>query len=199
MIKKSFITLFIIGILIVCTSNVNYINPKDNPDRFIVWDGKYQLKWDDFQGEPNYNQKYAAVTWTMIERKQVGLLEDKILVHVSTLFIINKSWIKKGEQNNNLLLHEQLHWDIAELYARKSRKTYLEHISYDLNSTFKFMNEDYDKMLKEKEVFQKKYDIETNYSKNKVKQKEWAKKVKALLKEYEAYADTYIEIKRVKK
>ncbi|MBN2729823.1 MAG: hypothetical protein JXR53_11430 [Bacteroidales bacterium] len=40
-----------------------------------------------------------------------------------------------------------------------------------------------------KKQFQKQYDLETDYSRNEEKQKEWTEKVNALLKELEEYAE----------
>ncbi|MBV6484842.1 MAG: hypothetical protein KFKLKKLM_01360 [Flavobacteriales bacterium] len=195
---KYTVYILFIGAVLSCSST-SVLNKQETQPEYILWDGKYKLVWEDFKGEVDSQyDEYDAVTWVLIDQRQKGLLEDKILYEVVTYFVINDSWVKKDKMNKELLQHEQLHWDISELYARKFRKMCSEHISHNLNSTFKYFNQEYDKMLLEESAFQTKYDTETNYSKNKEKQKEWVKKVKALLKKYEAYADTYLEIKRVK-
>lgn len=190
--------IFFIGAIFSCSST-NFFNKKDKQSDYILWNSKYKLEWEDFKGKEDIQSEYDAISYTLIDQRQKGLLEDKILYEIATYFVSSLSWVKKDQKNNDLLFHEQLHFDISELYARKFRKICLEHTSHNLNSTFKYFNKEYDKMLIEELDFQHQYDTETNYSKNKEKQKEWVKKVKALLKEYEAYADTYIEIKRVKK
>ena len=70
-----------------------------------------------------------------------------------------------------MLNHEQLHFDIAELFARKLRKE-LEKPRFTTASTEEIFsavasfNMELDKM-------QKRYDNETNHYRNKKKQKKW--------------------------
>lgn len=73
--------------------------------------------------------------------------------------------------------HEQLHFEIVELFARKFRKVILE-TKFKRNGK-KFQNEFlqiYNRIDKEKDAYQSLYDQETNFSRNELKQKEWLEK-----------------------
>lgn len=201
MMKKVLQILLVLLSLTMCSSiNVSNFNVEvtnENLNDFILWEKGVKLKWNNFRGIPNYNSKHSAITSTLIKDNQVGLLKDKILIDVSTYFSIGKSWVKKEKTSKNLLNHEQLHWDIAELSARKLRKIYSTHKSESLNESFQYFNEKYDEMIKEKRLFQDLYDKETDYSINKKKQKEWERKISLLLREYEEYSSVHVEVERI--
>ena len=84
--------------------------------------------------------------------------------------------------------HEQGHVDISELFARYLHQAIIE---YPLN--LKYLKRDLDNIYQEhmelKEEFQNLYDTETDYSRNKDKQREWTQKINDLLIEMEDYAD----------
>jgi len=87
--------------------------------------------------------------------------------------------------NEIVLAHEQLHFDITELHARKLR--------YNID-TFKFsidikseMNNLQIKANQELEAMQKQYDNETNYSINVDVQKKWQIFIQGELKKLDAY------------
>ena len=86
-----------------------------------------------------------------------------------------------------ILSHEQGHFDIAEIFARKLYKKMSEY-KFNRRTYQKELNKIYQDILDEKEEIQNDYDRETNHSINKEKQAEWLKKLKRLLEEYEDYA-----------
>ena len=79
--------------------------------------------------------------------------------------------------NESVLAHEQKHFDIDELYARKLRKQVKEN-TYTSYSNLKTKSDSlYNVIDKEMDIFQDKYDEETDGSMNGDKQREWNKKV----------------------
>ena len=80
-------------------------------------------------------------------------------------------------------MHEQGHFDITEIYARK-----LDNALRDYNFNPKRFKTDLDEIYKdimeEKEELQNQYDLETDYSRNKEKQTEWLKKIQKELAKY---------------
>ena len=74
--------------------------------------------------------------------------------------------------NNQALDHEQGHFDIAEIYARKIRSEVARQIitKSDFDSKFKLL---YDRIYQEYQKFQVKYDQETNRGLNLNKQQEY--------------------------
>jgi len=163
---------------------------------FIPWSESYKLSWSDYLGTPDYSA-HDAVTWVSYQTTQIGLREDAILFDIRCCFIKSKSW-KRPNVSNNLLKHEQLHFDIAEIFTRKIRKEFLKFkcYSFNLDECFYELKEIREMIVMQDTEFTKQYDQETNFSKNKEKQKEWEKKIKAMLKEYEQYANPYVEVKR---
>ena len=87
-----------------------------------------------------------------------------------------------------ILTHEQGHFDIAEIFARKLNKLMKEY-NFDWNTYRQDLKKIYQDVLDEKEDMQNKYDEETNHSINKEKQEEWLKKISGKLKELDAWAD----------
>lgn len=87
--------------------------------------------------------------------------------------------------------HEQLHFDIAELIARKSRKE-ISLGEYD-KQTFKIQfNSIAKKFLVMLNIEQDLFDQQTNHAMNENKENEWENKVANELKEMEIYGDSIV-------
>lgn len=118
--------------------------------------GYRKLSWNDFNGKPGVN--WAAMTYYSFETTTV---QDGNVVteqHAKVFFESNKSWVRN--RNERVLRHEQLHFDIAEIYARKLTAT---------------MNPD--SLWKECYKIQNLYDNETNHSIDSVAQGRWERKI----------------------
>ena len=90
---------------------------------------------------------------------------------VSANFNKNTSWCRKEYQSETLLKHEQLHFDIAELFARKLKLAFSNY-SYSRNYQNEILEIFEEKKL-EYHAMQRRYDEETEHSLNMFKQKEW--------------------------
>jgi len=147
------------------------------------------LTWDDFEAAPVKQSGAAALTASGITfgfsiNKEDGRIVD-FSTTVESLFYPEKSWVKPEHANAHILRHEQLHFDITELHARKFRKQIQQlkvsqNIRSQLNRLYKTTNEALTEM-------QKRYDAETNHSINKEKQAEWETFVIRELRKFEAY------------
>ncbi|WP_299249273.1 DUF922 domain-containing protein [uncultured Cytophaga sp.] len=144
------------------------------------WTTERKLTWSDFKGKPDKSNPAAALTYTDI-KMNASLNNDVISILVENLFNQNLSW-SKNKNSASLLAHEQLHFDITEIYTRKIRLKMNEIASAKTiqNGT---LNKESSKLLKEWKQFQNKYDEETNHGILTDKQKEWQLKVQSLLKE----------------
>ncbi len=102
------------------------------------WLKEKKLTWADFKGNPDTNNPFDAVTSSEISyRSSVKVINNKKEINyiVQSYFIPNKSWvIKKSLTNLDLLAHEQLHFDITELYARKFLQK-LKKLRFTKNAT----------------------------------------------------------------
>lgn len=156
----------------------------------VAWSKGRQITWSDFQGTPDAGSSYYAYTATRTTYKSQWDADGNISVTVICEFNPSRSWKKQADLTDALLRHEQLHFDIAELFARKMRKEYATYCQThkasaeagtDLDGIFKRAQEELRK-------YQDAYDTETDHSKNKPKQAEWDKKITNELKELDSYA-----------
>jgi predicted secreted Zn-dependent protease len=105
---------------------------------------------------------------------------------ISCYYNPNRSWTK-SKDSDYLLAHEQLHFDITELFVRKLRKQ-LAEFGNDCEGLSKHIEDYYNRNYKEFVAYQDRYDRETKHSLNKEKQQFWEEKVSRELKELKSYA-----------
>ena len=99
---------------------------------------------------------------------------------MNAYFYPNESWYKPDICDDFILGHEQLHFDISELFARKMRRK-LRRTSFSDNVKAE-IRKIYKDILKELKDYQELYDWETDFSRNREKQLEWNKKITEALK-----------------
>ncbi|HLT33703.1 MAG TPA: DUF922 domain-containing protein [Aquaticitalea sp.] len=155
----------------------------------IPWRENTKLRWNHFRGKPAKNISAAAVTASGItfefsiqetESHVVGF-NSKVFAH----FYPNQSWYVKELCNAHILAHEQLHFDITELYARKFRNQISElKLSNTIRNQLQSLHENINKELA---ATQRRYDKETDNSKNPKMQSQWAAYVEKELAKREAY------------
>ena len=95
---------------------------------FLVWSKSSFLSWDDFQAESNpaaFEDAHSVIkyryTWT-VHSDQEG---SEILFYIDNLQLSIEfhkilSWVRESQANENLLKHEQGHFDLAELVRREN-------------------------------------------------------------------------------
>lgn len=152
----------------------------------VLWNSAKRLTWSDFRGKVPPASVPAATTASGISYTYTANLlhhEVKLDFEVNAYFYPNESWYKPEVCTENTLAHEQLHFDISELFARKMRKR-LRRTSFSDNVKAE-VREIYQEILKELGDFQDQYDWETNFSRNKEKQMEWNKKIAKAMKSEE--------------
>ena len=97
----------------------------------ILWKAENALQWEDFKAAPPAGKKVAATTASGLSYnyKARGVAgKYKLDFQVVTFFYPQKSWYHPDLVDSVILTHEQLHFDISELYARKFRKMLSERI-----------------------------------------------------------------------
>lgn len=143
------------------------------------WRSGEKLSWSDFKGSPDYEHPYAAITYSgMSYGFSAEIINGKVWVKydVKSFFVANKSWVKRWYSNDRgLLEHEQLHFDITELYARKfrkrlSEKVFTENVKSEIKKIYKDITD-------EKVKIQELYDVETDHSKKHQVQLSWQQKI----------------------
>ncbi|MDO6604868.1 hypothetical protein [Arenibacter palladensis] len=134
-----------------------------NPEAFekeILWNPNRKLQVKDFKGSP-LDKPYVAATNTYFGYStSVKSEENLVIVEVDTYFDCELSYFKNNKNQSLVLNHEQLHFDITELYARKFIQrlhqeiksfedliTNVERIGNEVNKELLLKQEDYDKAV----------------------------------------------------
>lgn len=176
----------IVIIAVTVTANLHAQQTKEPIDFkvYMEWQEFDPLDWEDFRGyRPD---QYNGDAGSVVKIKAVPyIVRKKIKYDVYALFDKTKSWAL--ERSPQLLKHEQLHFDIAELYARKIRKKILQ-LSGNKKNDLKTYNREIKKLLNESNEFDRLYDVETLHGSITRKQKEWELKVKQSLASLKDFA-----------
>ena len=94
----------------------------------IHWDPERRLTIADFRG-PMGHSDFAAEASTGIQTEAQGSSTDATFqVTIQSYFDPCKSWMRPKERNAYTLDHEQLHFDITELFSRKLAARYAREI-----------------------------------------------------------------------
>jgi len=161
-----------------------FLNEREETEEYIPWLPEQRLNWENFQCEPKRGTDAVASTSTSLGiayQVQGG----KLSYHITCNFSKIKSWgLMKTDY---ILAHEQGHFDITEIFARKLDEA-LSHMDFNKRTFKKDINEIYQEIVKQKEEYQKSYDGETDHSRNRKVQYDWLEKIQQLLDETEPYA-----------
>jgi hypothetical protein len=153
-------------------------------EELIPWAPDQKLTWSDYKGKADPSTGAAASTATYLGI-DYNFSPEGFTYKISCSFSKNKSW--GLHRNDHILGHEQGHFDIAEIYARKLNQK-MRTYKFDRNTYKTDLQKIYQDVLTEKEEMQNKYDEETNHSIIKDKQSDWLKKIQKMLDEYKSYA-----------
>ena len=157
--------------------------PSDEKEDNIIWNENYKLNWNDFKGSAGITSFMAQSNCIFSYRAEPmpgkGVLN--LNIRLNACFDRRGSWVKSGQKKDTLLAHEQLHFDICEIYVRQLRKkilnTELNPMEFDkqINLLFEEVWKDY--LLK-----QQQYDDETAHGIITDKQQFWQEDINNQLK-----------------
>ncbi|MBC8032596.1 MAG: DUF922 domain-containing protein [Chitinophagaceae bacterium] len=153
-------------------------------DELIPWESTRRLTWADFKASPDNNSENAALTSSGITFGW-GFGEKGFSYEITCTFNKQKSWGRI--KNAYILAHEQGHFDITEIFARKLKKAIAEH-KPDTKNSGKELGAVYSRVMTELSQMQADYDQETDHSRVKAKQEEWLVKISKELASLEAYS-----------
>lgn len=170
---------------VINTEEIVIKEPRVENEEFIPWIASRRLTWDDFQCEPKRNTDAVASTSTSLGISY-RIKNSKLSYEVTCNFSKVKSWglIK----TNYILAHEQAHFDITEIFARRLHQA-LQDFIFNSNNFTSGINSIYQRIVDEKEAFQQAYDRETDHSRKKPEQLLWLLKIQTILEDTEIYAD----------
>ncbi|MGV3528506.1 MAG: DUF922 domain-containing protein [Flavisolibacter sp.] len=150
----------------------------------IPWLANRKLTWDDFQSTPVAASETVALTSTSLGLNY-KVLNNSIQYQVTCYFTKYKSWATM--KTDYILAHEQGHFDITELYARKLHQE-LQAYVYNSRTYKKDISEIYRNVVQEKEALQMAYDRQTDHSRNRRVQAEWQERIDQMLLDSDFYA-----------
>ncbi|HTA83381.1 MAG TPA: DUF922 domain-containing protein [Bacteroidia bacterium] len=156
----------------------------------IVWRKDSLLTKDDFKAKPHQGgpMGYTVSSIFFYTNENNG----QLVFEVEALFLKSKSYIV--QYSEYVLKHEQLHFNITELYARKLRKMIADKDFKKVSNMNQVIQNMYNKVEQEWERTEQKYDDETNHGLNAARQQEWSDNIKSQLDALDAYSNTEVNI-----
>lgn len=152
----------------------------------IVWHKERKLAIRDFKGSIEQRPFQAATVSAFQYFTERNPLNGKANIKAQSLFYCPLSYFKPSDSDSLILAHEQLHFDITELYARK----FIEKIVKEV-PTYQSLLDKHEQIAKDiVKAWQQKQDeydseVYADYS----KQAKWDKWVKEQLQAYAAFKD----------
>lgn len=153
----------------------------------MEWKEDRPLQWKNFKGTPQIEHNYVASTNSGISFSFSSATRNgKKTVHydIKSYFYPESSWFMENAVNDYILKHEQTHFDISELFARKLRKA-LAALDVEAPNYRDTMQKVYQQNEQERSNYQQLFDWETNHSTIATEEARWEQKVAQELKEYE--------------
>lgn len=158
--------------------------------QLIYWSRERKLEWSDFRyREPVSTYTANASTAVSIS---IDAFEEDNLPNYHVIFRFNRSHSWTNDSTSTVLLeHEQYHFDIYELYARRIRAKILALRAKGIEQKETYTNE-ITRLLDECHLFQMEYDKQTAHGFLRTNQESWQVYINQLLSELqELSTDTY--------
>lgn len=145
--------------------------PRETP--VIYYNEHPKLTWDDFKKVKQMDDA-KAMTSTAISYDY----DSEKGVKVYCVLYSDASYVQTKSMSIYLLNHEQRHFDLTYIYAKKLASK----LKLIPNPTENFIKKLYDQTIKEWDIEQDRYDSETDHSISEEKQVGWDFKIDNLLK-----------------
>jgi hypothetical protein len=158
----------------------------------IRWSSERRLDWNDFLGPPPAESAEAARTVYLLSYQSRCRGED-FQFSVAALFLPRQSWVRprvlaSSNERGRVLRHEQTHFDLTEVYARRMRKFFAE-LYNPCGLVEEGVRESVDRFVREEAEAQARYDRETRYGLETVPQQRWDREVADMLGALAGFAD----------
>lgn len=165
--------------------SIHFLSPVIIEEK-IEWSEEYQLQWSDFKATTASGSGFVAstssgISYTYSYREVNGKKEIKVVVKCN--FYPQKSWYSKKDASDYILKHEQTHFDISELHKRIFNKR-IEETQFS-DRMKEELEELFYKTENDRVAMQRKFDSESDHSKNKEKELEWEAYVSQQLEVFE--------------
>lgn len=157
----------------------------------VIWQSNYTLTMTDFKGKVPANkalggQVMSGIVFFVRER------EGTPYFVVEAIIVKSKSFIR--DSSLYALNHEQMHFNITEIFARKLRMRLTKLNFAKVSNIQRKLQEQYDKIGAELSAYQDRYDRETEHGQNPAKQKIWNEKIMLELSELNEVESTEVNL-----
>ncbi|MBL0258294.1 MAG: hypothetical protein IPQ03_12545 [Bacteroidetes bacterium] len=156
----------------------------------LHWTPSYSLKWTDFQGPVDQKSPFSAQSHCLFDYKAVPTFQNQVMVLNVSLFACfakKGSWVQKDKKEIGLLAHEQLHFDICELFIRKLKKK-ISETPLGLLECDQQLKTLFEEAWKSYQDAQFRYDEETEHGVVPEYQKSWTEQVRIEMDELKDYS-----------
>ncbi len=171
--------------LLLFTMSLASLRAQEAGEDALTWSSGRKLNWSDYKASPNPKSDAAATTSTSLSI-DYHISAEHFSYTIKSWFSRSRSWGR--DKTDYILSHEQGHFDIAEVYARKLHQR-MSAYQFNKRTYQKELNSIYNEVADEKAAVQQQYDRETRHSIDKEKQAEWLKKISKMLEELKDFAD----------
>lgn len=137
----------------------------------IVWKKGVKLKWDDFCGD-NFEGLGIGAASKVKLKLEYPVQKSLRWFSVECLFYKNESTARYNK-TDYILNHEQRHFDIGEIYARKIRRDILLLSGSFSTQNYLKLDSIYHSYTVELRLEQDYYDKETDHANDTLKQRTW--------------------------
>jgi hypothetical protein len=152
----------------------------------IEWQPGFKLSWDDFRAKEKGSRGFAVAVTSCGFGYNVYHEGNKKNIKVFARFYCYESWWNDGIDIPAVLEHEQLHFDICELYGRKLYAG-IKKLKKENNLSKKSLNQLNQKLHAEYSNMQDLYDDESDHSTNGKMQKAWEDKIRQEIASLDMY------------
>ncbi len=94
----------------------------------LTWAPDLKLRIGDFRAKPGDDEHQAEANTGIRTRSHAGASADSFVVEATSFFDPCNSFFRRSQLDARTLAHEQLHFDITELYARELILRYREEV-----------------------------------------------------------------------
>jgi hypothetical protein len=168
------------------------VNPANNPapsaflatiDRelsrheAVPWSASRRLTWDDFRGVPPVSEPDRAAETAYSLFHAAGCRGKTFEFRVVAAVLPRQSWVRPAilanpTQNSRTLRHEQTHFDLSEVHARRMRRYFSELRDPCLKSEPELEAQG-DRFIRDEAAAQRRYDEETSHGRIAQRQAAW--------------------------
>ena len=157
----------------------------------VPWSRSYPLSWADFKATaPADGAEGARTVYELNYEWQCRGAAFQFVVTAE--FLPARSWVKPGvvlspSESARVLGHEQTHFNVTEVFARRVRKYFAELYS-PCTQNENVLQVAVERYITEEAAMQKRYDDDTRYGLEAPRQRMWDRDVLEMLSSLEKFA-----------